>query len=82
MSGVVRDQKTGKPAEAKIIYSDLDSDEELGEAYSNPQTGEYKIVLPYGKRYAIRAERKDLFQFQKTLTYPYQELLKKSRMKI
>ena len=67
LSGVVRDQKTGKPAEAKIIYSDLDSDEELGEAYSNPQTGEYKIVLPYGKRYAIRAEQKGFIPVSKNI---------------
>lgn len=67
LSGVVKDQKTGKPAEAKIIYEDLDSGEELGVADSNPLTGEYKISLPYGNRYAIRAEAKDFIPVSKNI---------------
>lgn len=56
VSGKVTDITTGKPIEAKIIYEDLDAGEELGIAQSNPITGDYKIVLPYGKRYGIRPE--------------------------
>lgn len=67
LSGIVKNQNTGKPAEAKIIYEDLDSGEELGIADSNPLTGEYKISLPYGNRYAIRAEAKDFIPVSKNI---------------
>jgi OOP family OmpA-OmpF porin len=56
VSGKVTDISTGKPIETKIIYEDLEDGEELGVANSNPLTGEYKIILPYGKRYGIRPE--------------------------
>ncbi len=55
MSGKVIDAKTGKPVEAKIIYEDMADGEEVGTATTNPLTGEYKIVLPYGKKYSMRA---------------------------
>ena len=41
--------------------------EELGVADSNPLTGEYKISLPYGNRYAIRAEAKDFIPVSKNI---------------
>lgn len=55
ISGKVIDSKTGKPIEATIIYEDLADGEEVGTATTNPLTGEYKIVLPYGKKYSMRA---------------------------
>lgn len=55
ISGKVIDAKTGKPVEATIIYEDLADGEEVGTATTNPLTGEYKIVLPYGKKYSMRA---------------------------
>jgi OmpA-OmpF porin, OOP family len=55
VTGKVIDSKTGKPIEAKIIYEDLDTGEEVGTARTNPTTGEYKIVLPKGRRFGIRA---------------------------
>jgi outer membrane protein OmpA-like peptidoglycan-associated protein len=67
LSGTVKDQKTGRPVEAKIIYENLEDGEELGVAYSNPSTGEYKIVLPYGNRYSIRAEAKDFISVSKNI---------------
>jgi OOP family OmpA-OmpF porin len=67
LSGKVIDQKTGRPTEAKIVYENLEDGEELGVAYSNPNTGEYKIVLPYGNRYAIRAEAKDFISVSKNI---------------
>ncbi len=59
LSGKVIDQKTGKPLDAKIIYETLPDGEEAGVAFTNPQTGEYKIVLPYGSKYSVRAVAKD-----------------------
>ena len=55
ISGKVIDSKTGKPVEATIVYEDLTSGEEVGTATTNPTTGEYKIVLPFGKKYSMRA---------------------------
>jgi OOP family OmpA-OmpF porin len=59
LSGKVVDQKTGKPLDAKIIYETLPDGEEAGVAYTDPKTGEYKIVLPYGSKYSVRAVAKD-----------------------
>ncbi len=55
ISGKVIDSKTGKPIEATIIYETLPDGEEVGTATTNPTTGEYKIVLPYGQKYSMRA---------------------------
>jgi OOP family OmpA-OmpF porin len=55
LSGKVIDSKTGKPIEAKIIYLTLPDGEEAGTATTNPSTGEYRIVLPYGKKYSMVA---------------------------
>ncbi|UHG91603.1 OmpA family protein [Spirosoma oryzicola] len=59
ISGKVIDQKTGKPVEARIVYQTLPDGAEAGEATSDPVTGEYKIVLPYGQKYSMRAIAKD-----------------------
>jgi outer membrane protein OmpA-like peptidoglycan-associated protein len=49
----------GSPLEAVIRYERLDNDQDKGIAHSHPLTGEYSIVLPYGAKYSIYAERKD-----------------------
>lgn len=59
ISGKVVDQVTGKPVEARIVYQTLPDGAEAGEATSDPLTGEYKIVLPYGQKYSVRAIAKD-----------------------
>lgn len=59
ISGKVINQTTGKPVEARIIYQTLPDGAEVGEATSDPLTGEYKIVLPYGQKYSMRAIAKD-----------------------
>ncbi|QRR04249.1 OmpA family protein [Dyadobacter sandarakinus] len=55
VSGKVIDSKTGKPVEATIIYENLETGEEVGTATTNPTTGDYKLVLPYGQKYSMRA---------------------------
>ena len=55
ISGKVIDQTTGKPIQARIVYQTLPDGAEAGEATSDPITGEYKIVLPYGQKYSMRA---------------------------
>ena len=56
LSGKLFDAKTKKvPANAKIVYETLPDGNELGIATPDPVTGEYKIILPYGKKYGITA---------------------------
>ncbi|MEZ0611085.1 OmpA family protein [Fibrella sp. WM1] len=59
ISGVVVDQKTGRPIAAEIIYSTLPDGAEAGRATADPVTGQYKIVLPYGQKYTMRAVTPD-----------------------
>ncbi|MEO5643653.1 MAG: OmpA family protein [Bacteroidia bacterium] len=56
VSGKVLDQKTGKPVETTITYFSIADNIEAGTARSSPGTGEYSIVLPYGKTYGFRAQ--------------------------
>ncbi|RYC67631.1 OmpA family protein [Spirosoma sordidisoli] len=78
ISGKVIDQTTGKPVEAKIIYQTLPDGAEAGEATSDPITGEYKIVLPYGQKYSMRAVAKNFIaegdNVDLTQTKGYQEI--------
>lgn len=59
VKGKLVDSKTGKPIGSKIIYEDLTTGKEVGSVQSNPETGEYEILLPVGKQYGVRAEAKD-----------------------
>jgi outer membrane protein OmpA-like peptidoglycan-associated protein len=56
IKGKVLNIKTNKPVEASISYEILPSGKEIGTARSNPATGEYKIILPYGKNYGYHAK--------------------------
>ncbi|SOE22110.1 Outer membrane protein OmpA [Spirosomataceae bacterium TFI 002] len=67
LSGKVVDSRSGNPIEAKIIYETFPDGEEIGIANTDPTTGEYKIVLPYGQRYNVRAIVKDYISIGKTI---------------
>ncbi|HXA02315.1 MAG TPA: OmpA family protein [Cytophagaceae bacterium] len=53
--GKVLNTKTKAPVSAAIHYEILPDGKDLGSASSNPTTGEYKIILPYGEHYAYHA---------------------------
>jgi outer membrane protein OmpA-like peptidoglycan-associated protein len=55
MSGKVFNAKTKLPLASSIEYENLSDGKNMGVAVSNPLTGEYKIVLPYGKNYGLMA---------------------------
>lgn len=59
VKGRLIDAKTGKPLGAKIIYERLPDGKQIGVTQSNPETGEYQILLPGGQRYGVRAEAAD-----------------------
>jgi outer membrane protein OmpA-like peptidoglycan-associated protein len=54
--GKVLNSKTKQPIGADISYELLPSAKELGIATSNPVTGEYKIIIPYGEHYGYHAK--------------------------
>lgn len=56
--GRVYNSKTKKPIGVDIFYDDLNSGLKVGDARSNPGSGAYKIILPYGKSYSFRANGK------------------------
>lgn len=61
IKGTVYDNKTKKILYTSIFYNDLKTNKELGEAISNPSTGSYSIVLPFGKRYSFMAEKEGYY---------------------
>jgi outer membrane protein OmpA-like peptidoglycan-associated protein len=56
VKGKVINSKTKQPIEADIFYESIPSASESGIAISDPVNGNYKIVLPVGKKYGFRAE--------------------------
>ncbi len=55
VQGKVLNAKTQKPLEAVIRFDDLNTGKEVGEARSDPRTGDYRIVLASGKNYGYHA---------------------------
>lgn len=55
--GKVLDKETGKPLAATITYYDLNTNQEVGIARTNPVDGSYKIILPYGHAYGFHADK-------------------------
>jgi len=56
VQGKVLNAKTQRPLQGFIRFDDLTSGKEVGEARSDPRTGEYRIVLSAGRRYGYHAE--------------------------
>lgn len=55
--GKVYDQNTNLPLAAQITYDDLTTNQHVDVANSNGNTGEYKIILPYGTKYGFFAKK-------------------------
>lgn len=56
VQGRVLNAKTQQPLEAIIRFDDLNTGREVGEARSDPSSGDYQIVLAAGKKYGYHAE--------------------------
>lgn len=78
--GKVFDAKTEKPISAKVIYENSETGKIEGEARSNPKNGVYKVILPYGVKYNVRAEKEGYFAINEMIdirkTKSYKELKK------
>ncbi len=55
VKGTVWNDKNNQPVSAEIIYETLPDGKEVGRARTDPNTGEYTIVLPAGYNYSFRA---------------------------
>lgn len=55
VKGKVLNKDTNQPIGAAIIFEDLSTGQEMGEARSDPKTGMYQIILPFGKNYGFKA---------------------------
>ncbi len=55
IKGKLVNAKTNEPIEGKIVYERLSDGKEIGIAKSNPENGEYEIILPFGEKYGITA---------------------------
>lgn len=53
LSGNVKDKETGQPLEAEITVELIETGEVLATPKTNPETGEFFIVLPAGQTYGI-----------------------------
>ncbi len=55
VQGKVVSADSKQPLDAQITYETLPSGKEAGTARTNPSTGDYKIILPYGANYGFTA---------------------------
>ncbi|MBX2843065.1 MAG: OmpA family protein [Flammeovirgaceae bacterium] len=76
--GKVLNGKTGESLEASIHFETFPDGKEAGIAQTDPKTGEYKIVLPYGKDYGFNAKASNFIAISDHLdlskTADYQEI--------
>ncbi|GHN00098.1 hypothetical protein WSM22_15870 [Cytophagales bacterium WSM2-2] len=55
VKGKVLNSKDNTPLAATIYFENLETGTEVGEARSDPKTGMYQIILPFGLNYGLRA---------------------------
>jgi len=67
ITGVVRNDKTNRPVDARIIVEELPGGEEVAIARTDPKTGRFKIILPAGKKYGFRAVGLGFFEVNKNI---------------
>ena len=59
VQGKVTDAQTGRPVQADLIITDLQTGAFIGELRSDDVTGDYTVWLPVGMRYSITASHPD-----------------------
>lgn len=65
--GKVLDSKTEQAIGTKITVNNLINDKEIATASSNPTTGDYKIILPYGELYAFMASKDNYYSISENM---------------
>lgn len=67
VSGKVVNERNMQPVEARIVWELLPEGKEVGIARSDPNNGNYKIVLPHGKKYGYMALAEGYYSITKYL---------------
>jgi outer membrane protein OmpA-like peptidoglycan-associated protein len=67
ISGKVLNEKTNAPVDARIIVEELPGGNEVAIARTDPNTGEFKIILPAGKKYGFRAIGLGFFETNRSI---------------
>ena len=67
VKGKVINKISNKGIEAKIVYTNLKTGKIIGNASSNPTTGEYTLSLPTGEEYAFYAESEGYLSVEQSL---------------
>ncbi|MFZ1322976.1 MAG: OmpA family protein [Ignavibacteria bacterium] len=65
--GKVINSKNSQPLDATIFYNSLSDNVEAGTAKSNSFDGNYKIILPYGKKYSFQASNSGYYSISNYL---------------
>lgn len=61
ISGKVTDEN-GNPLDAELIWEDVSARKQIGKLNSNPITGEYFLVVPFGKKIGYYATRQGYYE--------------------
>jgi outer membrane protein OmpA-like peptidoglycan-associated protein len=67
LAGRVLNAKTKKPVAAAIVFENLKTAKEVGEAVANGKTGDYRVALPYGVNYGLHAKAKGYLSVNENL---------------
>ncbi len=67
LTGKVLNSKTKEPIGTAINYFDFATGNEIGIARSNIKTGEFTIILPYGKNYSFKATAQGYYSITENL---------------
>jgi outer membrane protein OmpA-like peptidoglycan-associated protein/Tol biopolymer transport system component len=67
LKGVVINKSTQAPLAAIIHFENLTTRASVGDARSDPKTGKYQIILPYGAHYGIRASTDGFYSVHENL---------------
>ncbi len=67
VSGKVVNERNMQPVESRIVWEQLPEGKEVGIARSDPSNGNYKIILPHGKRYGYMALAEGYYSVTKYL---------------
>ena len=67
ISGKVVNERNMEPLEARVVWEILPEGTEAGIARTDPTTGEYKIILPFGKNYGYLALAEGYYSVTKNL---------------
>lgn len=66
--GQIFNAVTKEPLDAKLLYDKIPGESNEGNSISNPD-GTYKVTLPYGKKYSLRASKDNFFSVLDTLDF-------------